>query len=116
VTSAALWVLEQPGRLLRMAGSRRVPVLDLRREVSLGAERGLLGLAFHPGFARNRRLAVNFTDRAGDTRVVEFRLGSDGRAVRASARQLLRVDQPEENHNGGGLQFGPDGRLYGRHG
>ncbi len=107
-----LWVLEQPGRLLRMAGSRRSLVLDLRREVSLGAERGLLGLAFHPAFARNRRLVVNFTDRAGNTRIVEYRLGSRGRAVRGSARELLRVDQPEENHNGGGLQFGPDGRLY----
>jgi glucose/arabinose dehydrogenase len=106
-----LWVLEQPGRLLRVAGTRRRTVLDLRSRVSLGAERGLLGLAFHPGFARNRRLFVNFTDRRGDTRVVAFRLGPRGRAAAGSGRPLLHVRQPEDNHNGGALLFAPDGRL-----
>jgi glucose/arabinose dehydrogenase len=106
-----LWVLEQPGRLLRVAGARRRTVLDLRSRVSLGAERGLLGLAFHPGFARNRRLFVNFTDRRGDTRVVAYRLGPRGRAAASSGRPLLRVRQPEDNHNGGALLFAPDGRL-----
>src|SRR5687768_5782247 len=47
----ALWVLEQPGRVLRMEGSRRRVVLDLADEVTLGAEQGLLGIAFHPDFA-----------------------------------------------------------------
>ena len=108
---AGLWVLEQTGSLWRMAGDRRRRVLDLRGEVSLGAERGLLGVAFHPAFARNRRLFINYTDRAGDTRVVELRLRRDGRA-RLPGRVLLAVPQPEENHNGGGMQFGPDGRLY----
>lgn len=106
-----LWVLEQPGRLLRLAGGRRTTVLDLRRRVSLGAERGLLGLAFHSDFARNRRLFVNFTDRRGDTRVVAYRLGPRGRAAAGSGRVLLRVRQPEENHNGGALLFATDGRL-----
>jgi glucose/arabinose dehydrogenase len=106
-----LWVLEQPGRLLRLAGGRRTTVLDLRRRVSVGAERGLLGLAFHPDFAHNRRLFVNFTDRRGDTRVVAYRLGPRGRAAPGRGRVLLRVRQPEENHNGGALLFATDGRL-----
>jgi glucose/arabinose dehydrogenase len=82
-------------------------VLDLTDEVTVGAEQGLLGLAFHPGFARNRRFYVDYTDRDGDTIVAEHRLGS-----REPGRELLHVDQPEENHNGGALVFGPDGRLY----
>jgi glucose/arabinose dehydrogenase len=107
----ALWVLEQPGTVLRLDGARRDVVLDLREEVSVGAERGLLGLAFHPAFAGNGRFVVNYTDRRGHTRVVERRLGADGRA-RPEARELLHVEQPEENHNGGAVVFGPDGRLH----
>ena len=68
-------------------------------------------MAFHPNYAKNRRFYVNYTDRAGDTRVVEFR--SNGRrALLGTARELLFVDQPYSNHNGGQVQFGPDGMLY----
>jgi glucose/arabinose dehydrogenase len=102
-----LYVLEQPGRLVRIGrGGQIDTLLDLRREVRTGAEQGLIGLAFHPGFARNRRLYLHWSAPSGDTRVAEFRLGSGTR------RALLSVDQPEENHNGGQLGFGPDGRLY----
>lgn len=102
-----IWVTEQSGRLLRIEGDRRETVLDLSQHVSVGAERGLLGLAFHPDFHRNRRFYVNYTDLAGDTRVVEYVRGDppDG------GRELLRVEQPEENHNGGALVFAGDGRL-----
>ena len=103
----ALWVVEQPGRVLRIAGGRRETVLDLRDEVKTGAEQGMLGIAFHPDFDRNRRFYLHWSERRdGDTRVAEFRAGRDGR------RELLRLEQPEENHNGGALAFGPDGRLY----
>jgi glucose/arabinose dehydrogenase len=98
-----LWVLEQPGRVVRLHDGRRTMVLEL--EVTVGAEQGLLGLAFHPDFATNRRLYLNWTDADGDTRVAEFR---DGKQT----RELLHVAQPEPNHNGGHLAFGPDGRLY----
>jgi glucose/arabinose dehydrogenase len=101
----ALWVLEQPGRVVRWRAGRRDTIIDLTHDVTVGAEQGLLGLAFHPDFATNRRLYLNWTDARGDTRVVEFR---DGREV----RELLHVAQPEPNHNGGHLAFGPDGRLY----
>ena len=103
----ALYVLEQPGRVLRIDGDgRKQTVLDLRGEVREGAEQGMLGLAFHPGFARNRRFYVHWSNPAGDTRVAEFTRGRSGR------RLLLALDQLEENHNGGQLAFGPDGRLY----
>jgi glucose/arabinose dehydrogenase len=103
----ALWALEQPGRVLRIDDGRRRTVLDLTADVKLGAEQGLLGIAFHPDFARNRRYFLHWSDPKGDTRVVEFRDGDP-----TPRRRLLFVDQPEENHNGGQLLFGPDGRLY----
>ena len=103
----ALWVTEQTGRVVRIAGGDRRTVIDLSDRVSVGAEQGLLGLAFHPDFARTRAYFVNFTDRRGATRVVGFRVG-DGPG---RGRELLRVEQPEENHNGGMLLFAPDGRL-----
>ena len=105
----ALWVLEQPGRVVRVVGERREVVVDLTDEVKLGAEQGLLGMAFHPDFDSNRRLYLHFSDKRGDTRVIEVTLR--GRKV-AKRRQILFIDQPEENHNGGQLSFGPDGRLY----
>jgi glucose/arabinose dehydrogenase len=82
-----------------------------------GGERGLLGLAFHPDFAANGRLFVSFTDANGDTLVARFTM-SDPQANQLSASDLascvsvLRVDQDFTNHNGGGIDFGPDGYLY----
>jgi len=107
-----LYVVEQDGRIVYMTGGRvRGTFLDLRSVIRSGGEQGLLSMAFHPAYARNHRFYVNYTDRNGDTRVVEFRSRS-GKGVRSSARQLLFVKQPFPNHNGGQLQFGPDGQLY----
>ncbi|HEX6387846.1 MAG TPA: PQQ-dependent sugar dehydrogenase [Solirubrobacteraceae bacterium] len=105
----ALWIAEQPGRLTRLAGRDRRTMLDIRDQVKTGSEQGLLGVAFHPDFATNRRLYVHFSDPKGDTRVQELELR--GRRPHVT-RTLLALDQPEENHNGGQLAFGPDGRLY----
>ncbi len=105
----AVWVGEQTGRLLRVAGSDRRAVIDVRRQIRVGAEQGLLGVAFHPDFATNHRLYLHMTDRSGNTRVDEYVLE---RGTPRVTRTLLRLDQPEENHNGGQLAFGPDGRLY----
>jgi len=83
-------------------------VLDLAGEVTTGSEQGLLGLAFSP---EGRLLYVNYTDREGTTRVVEYAM-ADGRAVAASRRELLVVQQPFANHNGGNLVVGPDAMLW----
>ncbi len=106
-----LFVVEQRGRILVVTGGRRRVFLDLRSRVRSGGEQGLLSVAFHPGFRRNGRLFVDYTDRAGDTRVVEYRARGD-RALPGSARQVYFLDDPYPNHNGGLLQFGPDGFLY----
>ncbi len=109
----ALWVLEQAGRVVRIEDAQPKTALDISDLVSTGTESGLLGVAFHPGFAANRRLFLHWSDLQGDTRVAEFRAAPDRRSILPRpVRELLWVDQPEENHKGGQLAFGPDGRLY----
>lgn len=110
-----LFVVEQPGRIRVFArnGTDRGVFLDLAGRISQGGERGLLGLAFPPDYATSGRFYVDFTDLAGDTRLVRFAVSGDpDRADPASADTLLTVDQPFSNHNGGHLEFGPDGWLY----
>jgi len=109
---ARIYIVEQPGRIYVLEKGKRRLFMDIRGRVgSEGSEQGLLSMAFHPSYAKNRRFYVNYTDNDGHTRVVEFR--SDGRRARLStARQLLFVSQPFSNHHGGQLQFGPDGKLY----
>jgi glucose/arabinose dehydrogenase len=108
-----LYIVEQRGRIrVRAGGSLRArPFLDIRPLVQCCGEQGLLSVAFHPAYARNRRFYVNYTDRRGDTRVVEYRSRGLNRSP-VRARQLLFVDQPYANHNGGQLAFGPDSYLY----
>ncbi len=104
------YIAEQSGRV-RVLGSSRVDpgtALDISDEISSGNEQGLLGIALSPD---DSLLYVNFTDRRGDTHVVEYPM-LDGRADTGSRRELLFVDQPYPNHNGGHLVFGPDGFLY----
>jgi glucose/arabinose dehydrogenase len=84
------------------------PVLDLSSQVSQGFEQGLLGLAFSPD---GQFLYVNYTDLDGDTHVTEFTMTGDT-AAEGSSRDVLLIDQPYSNHNGGHLAFGPDGYLY----
>ena len=113
--SGRLFVVEQRGQIRVIADGKLQPepFLEITSQVRAGGERGLLGLAFHPEFADNGRLFVNYT-RVPDasTIVAEFRLGPDGRAERASERVLLAIPQPYGNHNGGMIAFGPDGYLY----
>jgi glucose/arabinose dehydrogenase len=76
-------------------------------------EEGLLGLAFHPSFATNHKLYVNYTAADMATHIVEYEVGSDPDAVdMKSAREIIRIEQPFSNHNGGNLIFGADGKLY----
>ncbi len=110
-----LFVVEKVGtiRVVREGQVLDEPFLDIRDLVSDGSEQGLLSVAFHPAFATNGRFFVNYTDRAGDTQVVEYRVSADpDRADPAPVRTILGLDQPFANHNGGLLVFGPDGMLY----
>ncbi len=105
----ALYVAEKVGRVVALvSGSDPRVVLDVTDRVSLGSEQGLLGLAFSPD---GRYLYVDFTDTAGDTHVTEFAFG-DAAVDPGTGREVLFVDQPFSNHNGGALAFGPDGYLY----
>jgi glucose/arabinose dehydrogenase len=109
---ARIYIVEQEGRIFVLDKGKRRVFLDIRSRVGAdSSEQGLLSMAFHPGYAKNRRFYVNYTDLHGHTRVVEFR--SNGRTARLStARQLLFVPQPYANHNGGQVQFAPDGKLW----
>jgi hypothetical protein len=108
-----MYVVEQVGRIrvVRSGQLQVSPFLDIASRLSFGGERGLLGLAFHPQFATNRRFFVNYTDPAGDTHISEFRASSADAADASSERLLLVVGQPFANHNGGGLAFDNSGRL-----
>jgi hypothetical protein len=108
-----LYVVEQPGRIRVIENGKVLPTpfLDIVSQVKSGGEQGLLSVAFHPNYAENRLFYVDYTDTNGDTRVIEYR--SDGqKAIPSSARQLIFVKDFAENHNGGQLEFGPDGRLW----
>ena len=114
--SGRLFVVEQPGviRVVRGGVLLSEPFLDITDRVgSRGSERGLLSVAFPPGYGEAGHFYVNYTDSAGDTVVSRFGLSSDpDQADPTSEQVLLTVDQPFANHNGGQLAFGPDGYLY----
>jgi glucose/arabinose dehydrogenase len=107
-----LYVVEQPGviRVIENGELVQEPFLDIHDEVKSGGEQGLLSMAFHPEYASNGLFYVDYTDLNGDTRVVEYEAQSSADPVKR--RELLFVEQPYANHNGGQLAFGPDGRLY----
>ncbi|MEW5976084.1 MAG: PQQ-dependent sugar dehydrogenase [Acidobacteriota bacterium] len=115
--SGRLFVVEQAGRILivRNGGVLPTPFLDIRGQVSFGGERGLLSVAFHPDFKNNRRFFVNYTARRPNlmTIIAEYQASMSNPDLAHTAEQvLLTIDQPFDNHNGGQLQFGPDGYLY----
>jgi glucose/arabinose dehydrogenase len=105
-----LYVVEQPGRVVAVTDLSADVVLDITELTDARGEQGLLGLAFHP----TADLAyVNFTDANGDTVVAEFAVDPTTALFdRDSYREVLTVDQPYRNHNGGQLAFGPDQLLY----
>ncbi len=117
-----LFVMEQAGAIKVIQPGSMVPTLFLKipdAKVLVGGERGLLGLAFHPEFASNRRLFVNYTKKpAGDTVIAEYKASAvspdiaEPTATTATETVLLTFAQPFANHNGGSLAFGPDGFLY----
>ncbi|MHC4829554.1 MAG: PQQ-dependent sugar dehydrogenase [Planctomycetota bacterium] len=113
-----VYVVEKAGRIwvYDLAGERQPwPFLDIKTRVrSRASEQGLLSLAFHPGYAKNGRFFLNYTDHDNATRVVELRRDAKKplRADPTTERLLVEVSQPFRNHNGGHILFGPDGYLY----
>jgi glucose/arabinose dehydrogenase len=114
--SGRLFVVEQGGRIKVLAPSAATPsvFLDISGRVLAGGEQGLLGLAFHPQYAANGRLFVNYTRQPdGATVIAEYRVSPADPSVALQAETvLLTVTQPFANHNGGMIEFGPDGFLY----
>jgi glucose/arabinose dehydrogenase len=117
--SGRLFVVEQAGRIkiIQNGSVLGTPYLDVSSEVVSGGEEGLLGLAFHPNFTNNGCFYVNYTSTKNgklQTFISEFHATTaSANTVNAVTEQnLFTVDQPEANHNGGGLAFGNDGFLY----
>ncbi len=109
-----LFVVEQGGTIRTVSKGKVAarPYADLRRFVKSGGEQGLLSVAFSPNFAGNGKLYVYFTNQAGNEVVWELHARKGAASVRPGHRQLLEIPDTESNHNGGQLQFGPDGMLY----
>jgi glucose/arabinose dehydrogenase len=111
--SGVLYVVEQEGQIWRLYRGRRTLFLGIRNRVQDGGERGLLSMAFSPGFRSNRTFFVYYTNNGGDIRVVRYRANATGtRARPRTSRVVLRVEHSgASNHNGGQLAFGPNRRL-----
>lgn len=115
-----LYVVEQAGRVLWFENQKDVAeahvALDIRKRVRReGEEEGLLGLAFHPQFKTNRKVYVFYSAAGGKRRNVLscFEADENGQSFKPdSEKEILSVEQPWSNHNGGMIEFGPDGYLY----
>ncbi len=112
-----LFITQQAGiiQIYDALGLRTTPFLDIRSFVLSGGERGLLSVAFHPHYRDNGFFFVYYTNRLGDNSVARYQVSANDpdRADPASGIILLTIPHPDfANHNGGQLQFGPDGYLY----
>ncbi len=115
-----LYVAEKAGRILRVEvtesesgprySKRNTPLLDISDEVINQGEQGLLGFTFS---SDGRKLYVHYSlAPEGDTRILEYVVGDSNDVDESTRRELLALDQPAPNHNGGQLTIGPDGYLY----
>ena len=113
-----LYIVEQAGLVKIINDGKKLsrPFFDINKRVvnpnRPGDERGLLGFAFHPNHTNNGKFYINYMDNDGNTIVSEFSTNSELRANHKSERIILKLKQPYGNHNGGDIQFGPDGYLY----
>jgi glucose/arabinose dehydrogenase len=117
--SRRLFILEQGGliRILKDGTLLPTPFLDLTQKVSCCGERGLLGLVFHPKYAENGFFYVDYTESANNrlyTVIARYSVSASdpNLADPSSELRLLQIERQFLNHNGGQLQFGPDGYLY----
>lgn len=115
--SGRLFVVEQAGRIQIIGGGTFLDITS--RVVDTENEEGLLGLVFHPDFSTNGSFFVNYTydvpgSTSDSTRISRFQVsaGDPDLADAGSEVIILEIDQPDDNHNGGDLHFGPEGYLY----
>ena len=112
-----VFVVEKPGKIIVVVNghARSRPFLDINQLVtSTGQEQGLLGLVFAPDYARSGRFYVSYTIDNNDVRVAQYHRAGHNPDVAdpGSGRTVITVAHPYSNHNGGQLEFGPDGDLY----
>ncbi|NIP29399.1 MAG: hypothetical protein GTO02_03365, partial [Candidatus Dadabacteria bacterium] len=113
--SKRIFVVEKKG-LIKVIENGKIlddPFLDITDRVgSKETERGLLSIAFHPQYTRNRRVIVYYTNKDGDVIVSEFTAKEKNIADNTKEKVIIKIEQPAANHNGGHLAFGPDRNLY----
>jgi glucose/arabinose dehydrogenase len=114
-----LFIVEQTGaiRIYNIGNTTLLatPLINLADSLSIGGERGLLSLAFHPQYATNRYFFVWYTNTAGNLTLARFQTRADNPNIadNTTGKILLVIPHPgATNHNGAHLQFGPDGMLY----
>lgn len=108
-----LYVAEKGGKVYRVENGHRALVMDLGPYLTTaGSEQGLLGLAFHPDWATNGLLFVHYSGVENGETVIARLQRQDDRVDPGHQVVLFRLEQPYPNHNGGSIEFGPDGYLY----
>src|SRR3954449_74548 len=110
-----LYVVEQGGsiRVVDHGTVRPGPFLDIHNRVLSGGEQGLFSMAFDPRYRSNHLFYAAYTKAGGALEVDEFHAASNVHANKFSLRKVIVIPHPDAgNHNGGQLQFGPDGYLY----
>ncbi len=113
--SGRLFITQQTGQILIHDGAQLLstPFLDISNKVAYGGERGLLSVAFHPNYETNGYFYVDYTRKSdGATVIARYSVSADPNVANTSETVLKVIAQPYANHNGGQLQFGPDGYLY----
>ena len=114
--TARLFVVEQTGaiRVVQHDSLLPTPFLNLTGHIGFGVERGLLSMAFHPSYASNGHFYVYYTNPAGDIRVVRYTASANPNIADSTSGDtiLSAFHETNDNHNGGLLLFGPDGKLY----
>ena len=115
--SNLLYVIEQKGvvRLIKKGSVVKTPFLDIKdrvhRPLFPGDEMGMLGFAFDPDFKENQFIYVHYNDKDDNTIISRFKINGKF-ADKRSEKNILTLAQPYSNHNGGTIEFGPDGYLY----
>jgi glucose/arabinose dehydrogenase/murein DD-endopeptidase MepM/ murein hydrolase activator NlpD len=114
--SGRLFITERGGQIRIMQGGTLLaaPFLNIGSKLSTGgSEQGLLGLAFHPGYASNGVFFIHYTNTSGAIVLARYQVSADPNLADAASESiLLTIPKPASNHNGGMLAFGPDGMLY----